>query len=515
MNNNIFPSEKEFLKLTKKGNLIPIYKEIPGDLDTPVSAYFKIAQDAKHSFLLESVEGEEKVARFSFLARDPELILQTKGSSAKLIRFQGKKRLVESKKVTDTPLTFIRKILKQYRFVEVPDLPRFCGGMVGYLSYDVVRFFEKLPQNALDDLKLPDVYLMLAKNIIIFDHLNHKIKIVSCVHVDSKISQPTKIKAYHKALKQIDQVIHDLHHVVLVTEKPLAKKRSSTKKLKLKSNFKEKAFKKIVTQAKKYIHAGEIIQVVLSQRFETRIHTDPFNLYRTLRGLNPSPYMYYLNLDGMQIIGSSPELLVRCENRIIETRPIAGTRPRGKDDKHDQRLAKDLLNDPKEKAEHIMLVDLGRNDLGRVCQKGTVHLSEFMKIEKYSHVMHIVSNVKGVLRADRDDLDVLQAAFPAGTVSGAPKIRAMEIIEDLENISRGPYAGCIGYFSFSGNLDTCITIRTIIATKGKAYVQAGAGIVADSVPQREFRETVNKAKAQLLAIELAHKAEKVRISRKK
>ncbi|MCK5081306.1 MAG: anthranilate synthase component I family protein, partial [Candidatus Omnitrophica bacterium] len=338
----------------------------------------------------------------------------------------------------------------------------------------------------------------------IFDHLNHNIKVVQCVYIDPKSSQAQKIKEYKKALKQIDALIDDLNQPLAVEKHKKHKAGTRAAKLKVRSNTTEARFKKMVTEAKRAIRAGEIIQVVLSQRFEVDLKTDPFNIYRTLRAVNPSPYMFYLNLNGIQIIGSSPELLVRCENGIVETRPIAGTRPRGKDDKQDAALAKDLLGDPKEKAEHIMLVDLGRNDLGRVCQKGSVHLSEFMSVEKYSHVMHIVTNVKGKLKKTSDDLDVLKAAFPAGTVSGAPKIRAMEIIEDLEKVTRGPYAGCIGYFSFSGNLDTCITIRTIVACKGKAYIQAGAGIVADSKPQKEYQETINKAKAQIMAIELAH-----------
>ncbi len=410
----------------------------------------------------------------------------------------------ESHKIKDTPLSFIRQILKKYKFVNISQLPRFCGGLVGYLSYDVVKFFEKLPSKTKNDLKLPDTLLVLAKSLIIFDHLNHNMKIVQCVYVESKISQAQKIKEYKNALNQIEQLIAELNCPLTVKthKKTRASKRAS--KIKVKSNITEAQFKKMVTEAKKQIKAGEIIQVVLSQRFEVDLKTDPFNIYRNLRAVNPSPYMFYLNFDGIQIIGSSPELLVRCENGVVETRPIAGTRPRGKTDKQDALFAEDLLQDPKEKAEHIMLVDLGRNDLGRVCQKGTVHLSEFMSIEKYSHVMHIVTNVKGKLKKSCDGLDVLQAAFPAGTVSGAPKIRAMEIIEDLEKVTRGPYAGCIGYFSFSGNVDSCITIRTIVANKGKVYIQAGAGIVADSNPKKEYQETINKAKAQIMAIELAH-----------
>jgi len=497
-------TEQEFLKLTKKGNLIPVYKEILGDLETPVSAYFKIARNAKYSFLLESVEGEEKIARFSFLAKDPELVFETKNNSVKISHLKRGKLVQESHKIKDTPLSFIRQILKKYKFVNIPQLPRFCGGLVGYLSYDVVKFFEKLPSKTKNDLKLPDILLVLAKSLIIFDHLNHNMKIVQCAYVDPKSSRAQKTKEYKNTLNHIEQLITELNHPLTVKthKKPRASKRTS--KLKVKSNTTETQFKKMVTEAKKKIKAGEIIQVVLSQRFEVDLKTDPFNIYRTLRAVNPSPYMFYLNFDGIQIIGSSPELLVRCESSIVETRPIAGTRPRGKTDRQDALFARDLLKDPKEKAEHIMLVDLGRNDLGRVCQKGTVHLSEFMSIEKYSHVMHIVTNVKGKLKKSNDGLDVLRAAFPAGTVSGAPKIRAMEIIEDLEKVTRGPYAGCIGYFSFSGNVDSCITIRTIVANKGKVYIQAGAGIVADSNPKKEYQETVNKAKAQIMAIELAY-----------
>ena len=501
-NGMYFPSEKEFLNLTKQGNLIPVYREISGDLETPVSAYFKIAGKSKYSFLLESVEGEEKVARFSFLARDPEVVIQTKDGAVKVIRYApGKKPSVQTAKVKDTPLSFIRDILKQYKFVALPGLPRFCGGLVGYLGYDIVRFFEKLPHTTKDDLKLPDTCLVLAKDLVIFDHINHKMKVISCAYVDPKSSSRKKLQEYKKSGARIDTLVRELNKPLVVNVKPAKGKKAAS--LKVKSNFTSPQFEKIVEKAKERIQAGDIIQVVLSQRFAVDLTTESFNIYRKLRSLNPSPYMYYLNFADVCVVGSSPELLIRCEDGVVETRPIAGTRPRGKDEAQDAALAKDLLGDPKEKAEHIMLVDLGRNDLGRVCEQGTVQITEFMNIEKYSHVMHIVSNVRGKIRKDKDGLDVLQAAFPAGTVSGAPKIRAMEIIDELERVDRGPYAGCIGYFSFSGNLDTCITIRTIIVKGKKAYVQAGAGIVADSVPNKEYQETVNKAKAQLKAIELA------------
>ncbi len=497
-----FPSKEQFLKLSKQGNMIPIYREILGDLETPVSAYFKTAEKAQYSFLLESVEGEEKVAQYSFLSKDPELVITSKDNALEISHCKNgkcKKEIQPLKK--NNPLVSIREILSKYKFVDVPGLPRFCGGLVGFLGYDIVRFFEKLPNKPKDDLNLANMTLMMVTNLIIFDHRNHKIKIVSCAHIDQKATKQKKLAAYQSATKKIEKIIKELQGPA----KSLKKQNKTKKASKAKSNVTEEQFKKMVTEAKKHIKAGDIIQTVLSQRFKVKINTNPFNIYRTLRTLNPSPYMFYLNFDKMQLVGSSPELLVRCENNIVETRPIAGTRPRGKDEHEDAYLAVDLLEDPKEKAEHIMLVDLGRNDLGRVCEKGSVHLSEFMIVEKYSHVMHIVSNVKGKLKKGNDSLDVLQAAFPAGTLSGAPKIRAMEIIDDLENVSRGPYGGCIGYFSFSGNLDTCITIRTIVVSDENAYVQAGAGIVADSSPQKEYQETLNKAKAQMAAIELAHR----------
>ena len=395
--------------------------------------------------------------------------------------------------------------MAQYKFVNIPGLPRFCGGLVGYLGYDVVRFFERLPDQPKDDLQLPDVLFVLAKDLVIFDHINHKMKVVSSVEVDPKASVRQKEAAYRRATQQIDKTVAEITKpLTMAWGNSRDKTRTKLNSNGVHSNCTPAEFERIVQEAKKKIRAGDIIQVVLSQRFSVKLNTDPFDLYRSLRVLNPSPYMYFLNFGDLQIVGSSPELLVRCEDGVVETRPIAGTRRRGKDEKEDARLAQDLLNDPKERAEHIMLVDLGRNDLGRVCQRGTVKVDQFMIIEKYSHVMHIVSNVKGRLKPGKDAFDVLQAAFPAGTVSGAPKIRAMEIIDELEKVSRGPYAGCIGYFSFSGNLDSCITIRTIVVTDGQAYTQAGAGIVADSIPRREYKETVNKARAQILAIEKAH-----------
>jgi anthranilate synthase component 1 len=498
----IYPSEKEFLTLTKKGNLIPIYEEILGDLETPVSAYLKLAHQSKYAILLESVEGGEKVCRYSFLAKDPEFVFKSKGNQAQIITFTSGKEKTKKYPMSQTPLDEIKKIMSQYIFVNVKGLPKFCGGFIGYMGYDTVRFFENLPDKPKDDLKLEDMILALVKDLVIFDHLNHKIKIVSCANIIPEASMAQKRLAYKKAQKNIAKTILSLKSNIPHAQ--ATKTNRKPIKLKVSSNFTEKQFKSAVIAAKQHILAGDIIQVVLSQRFTTQISTDPLNVYRALRTVNPSPYMYLLHFDDIYITGSSPELLVRCENNIVETRPIAGTRPRGKDEKDDFLLAKELLSDPKEKAEHIMLVDLGRNDLGRVCQQGSVKVSEFMNIEHYSHVMHIVSNVKGDLEKNKTPFDVLQAAFPAGTVSGAPKIRAMEIIDRLEPVARGPYAGAIGYLGFAQNLDTCITIRTIVIKNKKAYVQAGAGIVADSNPSKEYLETKNKAQALLSAIAMAH-----------
>ena len=494
-------SEQDFLKFSKQGNLVPVYKEIFGDLETPVSAYMKFAARAKYSFLLESVEGGEKLARYSFLAKDPELVLRTKGIKAEIINFSRKGFSVQPCTFERTPLELVRKLISKYKFVNISALPRFCGGLVGYFSYDTIRFFEDLPDQTSDDLKLPDVVLMLAKDVVIFDHLHHTIKVLSCVDIEKQDTRLSLVRKYRAALAKIDRMIAELSRPLTLPRKQVS---GRPVKLTVKSNCSKARYEEMVRQAKEEIRAGEIIQVVPSQRFEVQIKTDPVTLYRTLRTLNPSPYMYLLNLDGIHVVGSSPELLVRCEQGVVETRPIAGTRPRGKTPEEDAALEKELLADPKEIAEHVMLVDLGRNDLGRVCKAGTVKVTELMAIERYSHVMHIVSNVRGELKDGQDAVAVLEATFPAGTLSGAPKIRAMEIIDGLESTRRGPYGGCIGYFSFSQDLDTCITIRTIIIKGNKAYIQAGGGVVADSDPGREYMETVNKAKAQIKALELAH-----------
>jgi len=489
-----YPDKQEFIKLAKKGNLIPVYKEISADIDTPVSSFLKI-DDGNYSYLLESVEGGEKIARYSFLGSNPSLIFKSKGREIEIVERLQVKKFITKK----DPLYEIKELMGQYKFVQVKGLPRFCGGLVGYIGYDMVRFFEDIPDKNPGGLDLPDSILILTDTILIFDHVDHKIKVVSNAHIaDGKNVE----QVYKEAIKRIDKLVNKLK--TSENQKPRNKNRTTHRKISVKSNLAKKGFEQIVAKAKKYIRHGDIIQAVLSQRFEINLNRiNPFNIYRELRSVNPSPYMYYLNFGGLKLVGSSPEIMVRCEDGLVEVRPIAGTRPRGKGPKEDKKLERQLLADPKERAEHIMLVDLGRNDIGRVCEFKTVKTDELMTVEKYSHVMHIVSDVVGKLKKGMDIYDVVRATFPAGTVTGAPKVRAMEIIDELENTRRGPYAGCIGYFSFSGNLDTCITIRTLIIHGGKGYLQAGAGIVADSVPEKEFKETQNKARAIIKAIELA------------
>jgi len=485
-----YPSKKEFIKLSKRGNLIPVYAEILADFDTPLSAYSKI-DTSDYSFLLESISGGERIARYSFLASEPSVVFSSKGNIITLR--EGRK--TKSYTVKD-PIEELRKIMSVYKFVKVKGLPRFCGGLVGYMGYDMVRFIEKIPNKNIDDLNVPDSTYMLTDTILIFDHVDHKIKVVSNAHVKGSASQ-----AYEEAVRKINKIASRLKSRALMNRG--RKTGAFAGKLKLKSNFTKRQYEDVVIKAKEYIRKGDIIQVVPSQRLQATITAHPFQIYRALRSINPSPYMYYLKLGDFYLVGASPEIMVRCEDRKVELRPIAGTRPRGASDEEDAKLIKELLNDPKEKAEHIMLVDLGRNDVGRVCDYKSVKVSELMTVEKYSHVMHIVSDVSGTLKKGKDAFDVVRAAFPAGTVSGAPKVRAMEIIDELENRKRCTYAGCVGYFSFSGNLDTCITIRTILIKGNKAYIQAGGGLVADSKPAKEYQETMNKAGALLRAIEMA------------
>jgi anthranilate synthase component 1 len=441
------------------------------------------------------VEGQEKVARYSFLGSEPSLVFRSKGRNIETISSGGrKKRFITS----TTPLDEVKKIMSGFKAVKVSGLPRFYGGLVGYMSYDMVRFFEDIPDKNPDELKVPDSVFMLTDNILIFDHVKHTVKIViNLILAHRKISRQQKIKIYFNAINRIKatekNLLQHLHYKKISAVK-------LPKKIKPESNFTKSEFKSNVKKAKEYIKKGDIIQVVPSQRFKIDTKRQPFEIYRNLRNLNPSPYMFFLHLKDIFLIGSSPEMLVRCEDGLIQTRPIAGTRRRGVSAEEDNKLAAELIRDKKERAEHIMLVDLGRNDLGRVSRTGTVTVSEFMSVEKYSHVMHLVSEVRGKLDRNKDIYDVLRSAFPAGTVSGSPKIRAMEIIDELENTKRGPYAGCVGYFSFSHNMDTCITIRTVLIKGSSAYIQAGGGIVADSVPEKEYQESVNKAKALIEAI---------------
>ncbi len=485
-------TKEEFRKLAKKGNLIPLYRQVLADFDTPLSAFTKIDK-GEYSYLLESVEGGERIARYSFLGSRPSLVFMSRGRDITIIK-SGKKETFRTKR---DPFFEIKKIMKAYTFVEVDGLPRFSGGLVGYAGYDLVRFFEKIPEKNKDDLGMQDSIYVLTDTLLIFDHVEHNIKVISNAHVTNNAD-----KAYDEAVAKIENIVKQLSKNAEKPQGPAASKRK--KKIgRVSSNFTRRGFMDAVKKAKEYIQKGDIIQTVLSQRLKTTVRCDAFEIYRALRSINPSPYMFYLKFKDIKLVGASPEIMVRCEDSNVELRPIAGTRPRGASEAEDARYAKELLEDPKEKAEHIMLVDLGRNDIGRVCEFKSVKLSEFMVIEKYSHVMHIVSDVSGKMRKNKDIYDLLAATFPAGTVSGAPKIRAMEIIDELENTKRGVYAGSVGYFSFSGNLDTCIAIRTILIKENEAYIQAGAGIVADSVPEREYEETLNKAKAMLKAIEKA------------
>jgi anthranilate synthase component 1 len=476
--------------LSRGGNLIPVYKEILADLDTPVSAFLKLGE--RPSFLLESLEGGEKWARYSFLGVRPSKVITGRGRSIEITEAGGIGRLE-----TDDPIGFLREMMRAYRPVEAAGLPRFSGGLVGYLGYDMVRFIEKLPDRRSPGIEMPDMYLMLTDTMLIFDNLRQTIKVVSNVHLDGASPE----KAYAEAVGKIDGMIAMLRKPLEVPGDMPAEVGDREEFV---SSFGEKgAFEEAVLRSKEYIRAGDIFQVVLSQRFDRKSGVDPFNIYRALRVINPSPYMYYLDTGEAAIVGSSPEILVRLEGRKITLRPIAGTRKRGQGEDEDVALEEELKADPKERAEHIMLVDLGRNDVGRVAEKGTVKLTELMAMERYSHVMHMVSNVEGRLMEGLDSFDVLKACFPAGTVTGAPKIRAMEIIEELEPVRRGPYAGSVVYFSYSGNMDSCITIRTLLIKDGMVYLQAGAGIVADSDPHREYMETLSKATGMMRAVDMA------------
>lgn len=494
-----FPNKKDFLKYAKKYNLIPVYREILADLETPVSCFMKIGDNA-YSYLLESVEGGENVARYSVIAENPSLVFKSFGKKIVLERSGEPKKTF----TTDTdPLTELEKLLKQYRQAPIAGLPPFSGGAVGYMGYDTVRFIEKISDKNKDVLGIPESLFIFTDTLLIFDHLKKKIKVISNVHLDAFKSHEA---AYENAVQKIENQIRRLRSTSVQSHFELGSGSRSGEK-KYQSNFTETGFKAVVKKAKEHIKKGDIFQVVLSQALRMPVKSEPFNIYRSLRSINPSPYMFYFNFGDFNIAGSSPEVHVRCENGKAMLRPIAGTRRRGRDEKEDQALEKELLADPKERAEHLMLVDLGRNDLGRVCEYKSVSVPEFMVIERYSHVMHIVSLVEGILQKGKTLFDLLRATFPAGTISGAPKVRAMNIIDQLENQKRGFYSGVVGYFSFSGNLDSCIAIRTILIKDQTAYVQAGAGVVADSDPKKEYEETLNKARGLLKAIEFAESGE--------
>ena len=489
------PSLEEAKRLRSDGNVIPICKSVVADFLTPVSAFLRIRQGSQYAFLLESIEGGEKLARYSFLGCDPFLVTRVGPAPPDA----SDERTEHRHFLPDTRQGFfedLQETMKRFQSVAVPGLPPFSGGAVGYFGYDMVRLVEDIPATCIDDLGAADTTMMFFRTILAFDHLRNQIHIVSNMFLDGGAG--TIEALYDRAGEEIRSIERLLAAPFEIT-KPVPRKGEIT----VRSNFKKSDYLDAVQRAKEYITAGDIFQVVLAQRFEVDLPTPPFEIYRALRMVNPSPYMYFLQMPEASIVGASPEMLIRINDRKAFYRPIAGTRPRGKDETEDRRLAEELLADEKERAEHVMLVDLGRNDLGRVSKYGTVRVEDCMSIERYSHVMHLVSSLSSELRDDVDRFDALMACFPAGTVSGAPKVRAMEIIDEQEPTKRGVYAGSVLYADFSNNLDSCIAIRTLVAKGEQGYIQAGGGIVADSVPETEYMETVNKARALVQAVELA------------
>ena len=522
------PDYDTFLKRAQEGNLVPVYREILADLETPVSAFLKLREAGhSHAFLLESVAGGETIARYSYLAINPYKTLSSRGRTVTITErrptpgpsLSARERAarggndtggVQAPALQETvielpagedPLDELKRQLAQYQFVPMPGWERFSGGAVGYLGYDMVRFFENLPDRNPDDLDLPESQFMFADTLVIFDHVMHRVRVLAQAFVSDDPQT-----AYWDAVRRVEQVVSILAGPLpersVTPSGPAAVPENPSE---LPSTMTRAQHREAVLKAKEYIAAGDAIQVVLAHRLQAQLRVDPFDLYRSLRAINPSPYMYYLSFGDLKIIGASPEILVTEDAGKVVTRPIAGTRRRGKTPEEDEALERELLADEKELAEHIMLVDLHRNDIGRACEPGTVQVDKLMTVERYSHVMHIVSNVIGKLRADKDQFDVLRACFPAGTVSGAPKIRAMEIIEELEPVRRGPYAGAVGYFSFSGSMDTCITLRTLVVKGDTCYFQAGGGIVADSEPDAEYNETLMKMGALLDAARMAER----------
>ncbi len=490
----IYPNLDDFRRLARPNAVVPVCKELLADLETPVTAYLKISRNERYAFLLESVEKADTIGQYSILGANPSIVFRSKGREGAIIR-DG----VEERFTSDNPLNELRALMARYEPVSMPGLPAFHGGAVGYLSYDQVRFFESIPDNNPDPLNLPDLYFMITDTMLIFDHVKNKIIIVSNAHAGDN---PDAV--YNEAVRKISDIEAKLRGPLMVSTERV---HNSTGPAPVEFNFTKEQFCGAVLKAKEYIRAGDIFQVVLSQRFKRAVGASPVNLYRALRYINPSPYMVLIQFPEFAMAGSSPEVMTQVKNGRCMVRPIAGTRRRGATPEEDLALEKDLMADEKELAEHIMLVDLGRNDLGRISKPGTVApvANKLMVVERYSHVMHIVSEVAGEMRPDCDAFDAVEATFPMGTVSGAPKIRAMEIIDELEPERRGPYSGGCGYISYSGDMDTCILIRTLVLKEGAAYLQAGAGVVYDSDPEKEYEETVNKAKVLFSAVDFAEK----------
>jgi anthranilate synthase component 1 len=491
---NYSPDFATYCRLAEEGKLVPISRQLLSDTLTPLTAWCKIREEG-HSFLFESVVGGEQIGRYSFVGTRPFLYLSAKGNEVTLRSGETVKT-----ETAEDPLRDLESLLSQYQAVDVPGLPRFCGGAVGYAGYDIIRYSEHLPNVPEDDRNLPDLSFAFYDSMVLFDQINKTIRVVALA--DGKVED--KRAEYDAACARIDELCDQLAsptEELQITDIDL----SQTPDMKWESNFTQPGFERAVEKCKEYIQAGDIFQVVLSQRLELETTATPLDVYRALRVVNPSPFMFLLETPDGTLVGSSPEIMVRVEDGETTIRPLAGTRPRGQNKEEDDALAADLLADPKERAEHVMLIDLARNDVGRVSQFGSVKLSDVMVVEKYSHVMHITSNVMGQLLPGQSALDALRAGLPAGTVSGAPKVRAMEIIDEFEPHKRGPYAGAVGYLDFTGNMDTCIALRTLVMQGNKAYVQAGAGLVADSVPRTEYEETLSKARGLLKAIDIAEK----------
>jgi anthranilate synthase component 1 len=499
-----YPDFETFQGLAAGAQLVPVYRRLVSDSLTPVTAFHKL-DAGRCACLFESVVGGEKVGRYSFLATEPFFEIEAYGHRVTTNAYSGASAggtptLVTRQFDSENPLDELRRRVEAIRAVRLPELPPFCGGAVGYAGYDTVRYFEKLPHVPPDDRQVPDMAFAFYDQMVVFDHVTKAIVVVAMARLDKP--GVSAAEAYQAACRRVDQLVEQLSERQSAL-RPFDIRTAGEVKLPYQSNFSKAAFEAAVRKSVEYIRAGDIFQVVFSQRLEVPLPTHPFQIYRTLRVVNPSPFMFYVRTPSVTLVGSSPEVMVRVVDGLVTVRPLAGTRPRGATEEEDRRLAEELLADPKERAEHVMLVDLGRNDVGRVARFRSVEVSDVMTIERYSHVMHITSNVSGQLAPGKSAFDALQACLPAGTVSGAPKVRAMEIIDELEPHRRGPYGGAVGYVDFSGNMDTCIALRTIVIHDDKAYVQAGAGIVADSVPENEWNETLNKARGLLKAIELA------------